>query len=106
MTASLICGALQRSGTEIDTRAARLAGGLANLGIEDGDVVAVMLRNHPAYIDIIQGCRIAGAYYCQINWHFKRDEAGFILADCGAKVLFIQPDLLAEIAAACRPECK
>jgi long-chain acyl-CoA synthetase len=103
MTASLICGALRRSGTEIDTRAARLAGGLANLGIEDGDVVAVMLRNHPAYIDIIQGCRIAGAYYCQINWHFKRDEAGFILADCGAKVLFIQPDLLAEIAAAIPP---
>jgi long-chain acyl-CoA synthetase len=103
MTASLICGALRRSGTEIDTRAARLAGGLANLGIEDGDVVAVMLRNHPAYIDIIQGCRIAGAYYCQINWHFKRDEAGFILADCGAKVLFIQPDLLTEIAAAIPP---
>jgi long-chain acyl-CoA synthetase len=59
-----------------------------------------MLRNIPAFVDIIQGCRIAGAYYCQINWHFKRDEAGYILADCDAKVLFVQPDLLAEIAAA------
>lgn len=100
MTAAIACGALQRSGAETDARAARLAGGLARLGIEDGDVVAVMLRNVPAFVDVIQGCRLAGAYYCQINWHFKRDEAGYILADCGAKVLFIQPDLLAEVAAA------
>jgi len=97
MTATLVCGSLERSGAEIDARAARLAGGLARLGIEDGDVVAVMLRNDPAFVDIIQGCRVAGACYCQINWHFKRDEAGFILGDCGAKVLFIQPDLLAAI---------
>ena len=106
MTAALIFGRLERPGAEIDGRAARLAGGLARLGIEDGDVVAVMLRNDPAYVDIIQGCRIAGAYYCQINWHFKRDEAGFILADCGAKVLFIQPDLLAEIDGAVPPHVR
>lgn len=98
MTATLICGAVERNGVEIDARAAKLAGALARLGVEDGGTVAVMLKNHPAYVDIIQGCRIAGAYYCQINWHFKRDEAGFILADCGAKVLFIQPELLAAIA--------
>ncbi len=100
MTATLICGTLERSGAEIDQRAARLAGGLARFGVNDDDVVAVMLRNDPAYVDIIQGCRIAGAWYCQINWHFKTDEAGFILADCGAKVLFIQPDLLTAIAGA------
>jgi long-chain acyl-CoA synthetase len=97
MTAALAFGSLLRSGAEIDARAGRVAGGLAALGIEDGDVVAVMLRNHPAFVDIIQGCRLAGTYYCQINWHFKRDEAGYILGDCGAKVLFVQPDLLAAI---------
>ena len=106
MTAALVFGQLERSGAEIDQRAARLAGGLARLGVEDGGVVAVMLRNDPAYVDIIQGCRIAGAYYCQINWHFKRDEAGFILTDCGAKVLFIQPDLLAAIAGAVPPDIR
>ena len=103
MTASLVFGPLERSGAEIDRRAAKLAGGLARLGVADGDTVAVMLRNDPAFVDIIQGCRIAGAWYCQINWHFKRDEAGFILGDCGAKVLFIQPDLLAAIDGAVPP---
>jgi long-chain acyl-CoA synthetase len=53
-----------------------------------------MLRNDPVFVDIIQGCRIAGAHFCQINWHFKGDEAGFILADCGARVLFVHHDLL------------
>ncbi|TRZ95978.1 MAG: long-chain fatty acid--CoA ligase [Rhodocyclaceae bacterium] len=106
MTAKLIFGSLERSGAEIDERAARLAGGLAGLGVDDGDVVAVMLRNDPAYVDIIQGCRIAGAYYCQINWHFKSDEAGLILADCGARVLFIQPDLLTTIAGAIPPHVR
>ena len=106
MTAALRFGELQRPGTEIDQRAVRLAGGLAALGVADGDAVAVMLRNDPAYVDIIQGCRIAGSYYCQINWHFKTDEAGFILNDCGAKVLFIQPDLLAAIAAAIPPSVR
>ena len=32
MTAALACGTLQRSGTETDARAARLAGGLARWG--------------------------------------------------------------------------
>ncbi|MCF8199895.1 MAG: AMP-binding protein [Sulfuritalea sp.] len=106
MTAALIFGQLERSAAEIDERAVRLAGGLACLGVDDGDVVAVMLKNDPAYVDIIQGCRIAGAYYCQINWHFKREEAGFILTDSGAKVLFVQSGFLAEIAGAVPPQVK
>ncbi|MBL8485781.1 MAG: AMP-binding protein, partial [Rhodocyclaceae bacterium] len=103
MTADLRFGDLARPGGEIEARAARLAGGLAALGVEDGDVVAVMLRNDPAYADLIQACRIAGCFYCQINWHFKADEAGFILADCGARVLIVHEDLLPGVAAAIPP---
>ena len=99
MTAALMFGGECWSGEHIDVRASQLAGGLARLGVGDGDVVAVMLRNDPVFVDIIQACRIAGAYFCQINWHFKSDEAGFILADSGAKVLFVHDDLWATIAA-------
>jgi len=103
MTSALAFGTLRRSGAELDARAAHLAGGLCALGIAEGDVVAVMLRNSPAFVDIIQACRIAGAYYCQINWHFKRDEAGFILNDCGARILFVDADLRTTIADAIPP---
>src|SRR5262249_37294012 len=37
------------------------------------------------------------AYTCPINWHYKADEAGWILRDSGAKVLIAQPDLLRQI---------
>ncbi|HYY61977.1 MAG TPA: AMP-binding protein, partial [Burkholderiales bacterium] len=37
-------------------------------------------------------------YSCPINWHFKADEAGFILRDSGAKALIVQAALVAQIA--------
>jgi long-chain acyl-CoA synthetase len=100
MTAQLIFGELNYSGDQIERRAQRLAGGLARLGVEDGDVAAIMLRNGPEYIHIMQAARVAGCYCCQVNWHFKADEVGYILRDSGAKVLFVNDDLLPAIAAA------
>ena len=94
MTAQLICGELDRSGDDVARRALRLAGGLARLGVEDGDVIAVMLRNGPAFIDAIQSCQTAGCFYCPINWHFKADEVAFLLSDSGAKVFLVEADLL------------
>ena len=39
-----------------------------------------------------------GIYAVPINWHFTPEEAGYILADSGAKVLVAHSDLLAQIA--------
>ncbi|GAA6133099.1 AMP-binding protein [Halopseudomonas sabulinigri] len=94
MTARLICGELDRSGDQVAQRALQLAGGLARLGVEDGDVIAVMLRNGPAFIDAIQCCQTAGCYYCPVNWHFKADEVAFLLQDSAAKVFLVEADLL------------
>jgi long-chain acyl-CoA synthetase len=98
MTARLICGELDRSGDQVAQRALQLAGGLARLGVEDGDVIAVMLRNGPVFIDAIQSCQTAGCFYCPINWHFKADEVAFLLQDSGAKVFLVEADLLDEVA--------
>ena len=80
MTAALVCGELRRDGEQVAQRGLRLAGGLARMGIEDGDVIAVMLRNGPAFIDAILSCQTAGCFYCPINWHFKGDEVAAINA--------------------------
>lgn len=100
MTAQLFFNNLQRSGDEITQRGYQLAGGLTDLGLIEGDVVAVMLRNSPEWIDTIMACRTAGMYYCPINWHFKADEAAYLLQDCGARVLIIEADLLERIGSA------
>jgi long-chain acyl-CoA synthetase len=47
--------------------------------------------------------RLLGAYYCPINWHFKADEAGYILRDSGARALVIDARLLPQIEGAISP---
>jgi long-chain acyl-CoA synthetase len=83
--------------SEVERRATRLAARLSEEGLREGDVVGVMMRNRPAYLEIMLACNLIGVYYCSINWHFKSAEAGYILKDCGAKVLFIQDIFLEQI---------
>ncbi len=94
MTADLHFEALRRPGAEIAARGRRLAGGLTALGLREGDVLAVLLRNDPVFADVIEACRIAGIHYCALNWHFTAAELDFILRDCGAKALIGHAGLL------------
>ena len=98
MTAALHFGDLVRDADTLAQRAAQLAGGLRRLGLREGDVVAVLLRNDAAYADVMAACRIAGVYYCPVNWHFTPAEIGFILGDCGARAVIGHGDLLANAA--------
>ena len=82
---------------EFSASVARIAGGLDRMGIGDGDVVALMLKNDPVFVEAMMAVRQLGAYYCPINWHFKADEAGYILRDCGAKLLVIHAELLPQV---------
>ncbi|NWO04769.1 MAG: AMP-binding protein [Alteromonadaceae bacterium] len=99
MTAKLIFEDTAYSGAEVQQRGLKLAGGLTSLGVNEGDVVAVMMRNHPAFIDVMMACRTIGIYHCAINWHFKAGEALHILTDSNAKALIIQAEFLSEVEA-------
>jgi long-chain acyl-CoA synthetase len=76
------------------TRGAKLAGGLIALGLREGDVLAVLLRNSELYVDVIHACRQAGVSFCPINWHFTPEEVSVLLLDSGARVLIAHGDLL------------
>ncbi len=73
----------------------RAASALHALGVGDGDVVALMLRNGPAMLELMLATRWIGALWCPINWHLKTDEVRQILADSGARVFIAHADLLA-----------
>ncbi|NUA31025.1 acyl-CoA synthetase [Cupriavidus basilensis] len=94
MAADLLFEDIHRTGAELSERGARLAGGLRALGLGEGDVVAVLLRNDPVFADIVHACRTAGTYYCPINWHFTAEEVRFLLTDSGARALIVSADLL------------
>jgi long-chain acyl-CoA synthetase len=95
VTAALRFGELERAPDLLLDRGRRLAGGLAALGLREGDVVAVLLRNDPVYVDVIHACRTGGFYYCPLNWHFTAHELGYILKDSGARAVIGHADLLA-----------
>src|SRR5260370_29312158 len=99
MTARLLFNDREISAAELERGGGRRGGGFDRLGIAEGDVVALMLRNEQAYFEAMLACRQLGAYYCPINWHFKAGEAGFILRDSGARALVANPDLLPQVEA-------
>jgi long-chain acyl-CoA synthetase len=105
MVATVIAGDIQRDGSAIQERALRGVGALTQSGIGEGDVVAIMLRNEPAFLEAMLIARLAGCYSCPINWHYKADEAGYILRDCAAKALIVHADLLWQIADGVPPGC-
>ena len=99
MTAALRFGGRNIAPPAFDEAVRRAAGGLARLGVGAGDVVCVMAHNAPAFLEAMFAARLLGAYYCPINWHYKAEEAGWILRDSGAKALFVEPALREQIAA-------
>jgi long-chain acyl-CoA synthetase len=98
MQPGVTAGDRYRSWADIQANAARAAGGFAAFGLGEDDSVALMLRNDFATFECNMAASQLGAYAVPINWHFTPEEAGYILADCAAKVLVIHADLLAQIA--------
>jgi len=72
----------------------RAASALRAAGVGEGDVVAVLLTNGPAALEVMAAARSIGALWCPINWHFKTEEVQFILLDSAAKVLVADAALL------------
>jgi long-chain acyl-CoA synthetase len=84
---------------ELAARVAQATTGLASLGVGPGDGIALMLRNDIAVFEATMAAGQLGAYTTPINWHYKGEEAGYIVRDCLAKALVVHADLLPEIAA-------
>ena len=84
----------KRTRNEMDDRARIIARALAEQGVCDNDVVAILMRNHVDIFEIVEACRYVGSRYVLLNWHSPVAELLPILDDCSAKVLFAHRDLL------------
>ena len=98
MTPGVTAGERFRSWADIQANAGRGANALESLGVGEDDSVALMLRNDFATFEVNFAAGQLGAYAVPINWHFTPEEAGYILADSGAKVLIAHTDLLGQIS--------
>jgi long-chain acyl-CoA synthetase len=104
MFPTLSFGDQEFSPEEMSVRSARVAGAMAAAGLKEGDTIALMLHNEPALMDVMLAARQLGLYFTPLNWHFKSDEAAYIMRDCGAKALFTHSDLFPQIAVGAPPD--
>jgi len=100
MTATITFGDRTTGREVVVERAARAASGLASAGVNPGDVIAMMLRNDFPFLEASVAAGLVGAYVTPVNWHNTAEEAGYVLEDCGAKVVVIHADLLRRLRGA------
>jgi len=74
---------------ELWDRAARVAGGLKNLGIESGDRVAIRLGNGLDWCVAFWGTLMAGAVVVPVNTRFAEPEIEYVINDSGSKFAFL-----------------
>ncbi len=75
-------------------RAARLAGGLRGAGLQPGDRIALVMRNHPAYLELFLAAWHAGLVAVPVNSKLHAKELAFIFENCGAPAVFASANTL------------
>jgi fatty-acyl-CoA synthase len=81
-----------------DQRIHRVAGWLLSRGIGADDVVAVLMKNSAAFLELAFATSHIGAVFLPINFRLSRDEVGYIVGNAGARIL-IADEELATVAA-------
>jgi long-chain acyl-CoA synthetase len=82
------CGEIEVTYAQTWERARRLVGALRELGVRDGDRVAVVGRNCHRYLELYQAVPGAGMVLVPLNHRHTAAELAYALEDSGSRVLF------------------
>ena len=69
----------------------RMARTLADLGLQPGQTVAVMMENRPEYVATFAAAVESGLQFVGVNWHLTAAEIAYILTDSEARCLIASP---------------
>ncbi|GJZ84082.1 probable acyl-activating enzyme 1, peroxisomal [Tanacetum coccineum] len=75
-------------------RCVKLASALNRLGISRGDVIATLAPNVPAMLELHFAVPMAGAIICPLNTRLDANMLSTLLKHSGAKILFVDCQLL------------
>jgi acyl-CoA synthetase (AMP-forming)/AMP-acid ligase II len=75
------------------SRIGRAAGALRAAGVERGQSVAFLDKNHPACLETLLAAASIGAVATIVNWRVIGDELVHVLTDSGARLLFVGAEL-------------
>lgn len=74
--------------SQLDGRAALLAGLMDQYGVGRGDRVAILCRNRIAFFEILFACAKIGAILVPLNWRMPAAELDGLIRDCEPSLLF------------------
>jgi 2-furoate---CoA ligase len=89
---ALVDGELRLSYTQLRERAARLARGLEELGLERRGRVATVLRNCHETVELYWAAQWLGATFVPLSWRATQAEIDYCLEDCGARLVATADD--------------
>lgn len=76
-------------------RVAAVAGLLDAYGVQPGDVVALLMKNSAAFVELALAVSHVGAVLLPVNYRLGADEVGYIAWHAGACVMFVDEELRA-----------
>jgi long-subunit acyl-CoA synthetase (AMP-forming) len=82
------------SWNELLARTKSVAGGLASLGVEKGDCIAILINNGPDFMPIDLGAVALGAVPFSIYQTSAPEQIQYVCSDSEAKVAFVEPEFL------------
>ncbi|MGQ4809189.1 3-[(3aS,4S,7aS)-7a-methyl-1,5-dioxo-octahydro-1H-inden-4-yl]propanoyl:CoA ligase [Candidatus Entotheonellaceae bacterium PAL068K] len=84
---AMVCGNVRLTYAETWSRCRRLAGGLAKLGMQPGDRVALLAANSHQYLEVYMAVPAAGYVVVPLNTRHAVPELRYALEDSGARLL-------------------
>jgi fatty-acyl-CoA synthase len=97
---AIVHGPLRRNYREFHARSRKLASALAGKGVGRGDTVAVIAANTPAMLECHYGVPMCGAVLNTLNTRLDASAIAFMLDHGEAKVLIVDREFSALMAAA------
>ncbi|MGE0733185.1 MAG: long-chain-fatty-acid--CoA ligase [Alphaproteobacteria bacterium] len=89
------CGGRRRNWIDVERRIARVAGGLAELGVRPGERVAILALNSDRYQEYYFAIPWAGAVFVPVNTRLAAPEMAYCLNDSGSTVACVDDELRA-----------
>src|SRR5436190_8795100 len=86
---AVVCGQTRYTWHDFDQRTDTLARGLATLGVQRGDRVAVLMLNCHRYLELYYACGRMGAVIVPLNIRLAQAEIVFILNDSESKIFVV-----------------
>jgi fatty-acyl-CoA synthase len=79
-------------------RIEKTAGFLASRGVGAGDIIALVMKNSAAFVELAFAASHVGAIFLPVNYRLAAEEVGYITGHAGAKFIFADEELAALVA--------